>query len=355
MKGHDDVRKKFIGFGLAGALLLTGCGGSAESSNEGGSEGSTIVVYTNSNSDGKGEWLEAEATEAGFDLEIVGLGGGDLTNRIIAEGGNPVADVVFGLNNMYFEQLKAEDLLEPYTPEWAGEVEEGLGDGETFWPLVKQGIVLAYNTAAVPEAEAPSDWTDLWTDEQYKGRYESVSTLAGATQQIIMASILTRYLDEDGDLGVSDEGWEQVRGYFENGSKAVEGEDLFARMASGSVDMGQMTISGIPARETQYGITAGVMAPEVGVPYAVEQVGIIKGTDQQDEVERFINWFGSGETQGAFAAEFASLPANEEALEMTDPEVIDAYAAIPPQEMDWEFIRDNISAWVEKIELEYMP
>lgn len=349
------MRNKLIGAGLAATLLLTACGGSTESSNEGSSEGATLVVYTNSNSDGKGEWLEAQAEQAGFDLEIVGLGGGDLTNRIIAEGGNPVADVVFGLNNMYFEQIKAEDLLEPYTPEWSADVDESLGDGETFWPIVQQGIVLAYNTAAVPEAEAPADWTDLWTDDRFKGRYESVSTLAGATQQIVMASILTRYRDDSGDLGISDEGWEQVRGYFENGSKAVEGEDLFARMAAGSVDMGQMTISGIPAREEQYGVTAGVMAPEGGVPYAVEQVGIIKGTDKKEEVERFINWFGSGEVQGDFAAEFASLPANQKALEKTDPEVLTSYEAIPPQELDWLFIRDNISQWVEKIELEYMP
>ena len=76
---------------------------------------------------------------------------------------------------------------------------------------------------------------------------------------------------------------------------------------------------------------------------------------KQDEVERFINWFGSGETQGEFAAEFASLPANQKALEMTDPEVLEAYEAIPPQELDWLFVRDNISQWVEKIELEYMP
>ena len=349
------MRKRMIGTGLAAALLLAGCGSSTESSNEGGSEGATLVVYTNSNSDGKGDWLEAQATAAGFNIEIVGLGGGDLTNRIIAEGGNPVADVVFGLNNMYFEQIKAEDLLEPYTPEWSGDVDEGLGDGESFWPLVQQGIVLAYNTAAVTDEDVPTDWTDLWTKEQYKGRYESVSTLAGATQQIIVASILTRYQDSSGDLGISDEGWEQIRGYFDNGSKAVEGEDLFARMAAGSVDMGQMTISGIPAREKQYGVTAEVMAPEIGVPYAVEQVGIIKGTDKKDEVQRFINWFGSGETQGAFAAEFASLPANQLALEKTDPEVLEAYEAIPPQELDWLFIRDNMPQWVEKIELEYMP
>ncbi|MHA7276054.1 extracellular solute-binding protein [Arthrobacter sp. Hz1] len=341
---------------LAAALLLAGCGGgSTETSNDESTEGATLVVYTNSNSDGKGEWLEAEAEEAGFSLEIVGAGGSDLTNRIIAEAGNPVADVVFGLNNMFFEQIKAEGILEPYTPAWSGEVDPELGDGEAFWPLVQQGIVLAYNSDAIPAGEAPSDWTDLWEDERFQDRYESVNSLEGATEQIVMAGILTRYQDESGDLGISDEGWAQVQEYFENGSPAVEGEDLFARMASDTVDLGQMTISGLPAREAEYGIAAGVVEPSVGIPYAVEQVAMVKGTSKQDEAQRFIDWFGSAAVQGGFAQEFSTLPANEDALEMADPAVLEQYESLPPQDLDWEFIRDNISPWVEKIELEYMP
>ncbi|MBG6180436.1 extracellular solute-binding protein [Arthrobacter sp. CAN_A1] len=341
---------------LAAALLLAGCGGaSTETSNEDSAEGATLVVYTNSNSDGKGEWLEAEAEAAGFSLEIVGAGGADLTNRIIAEAGNPVADVVFGLNNMYFEQIKAEGILKAYTPAWSGEVDPELGDGEAFWPLVQQGIVLAYNSDAIPAGEAPSDWTDLWEDERFHDRYESVNSLEGATEQIVMAGILTRYQDESGDLGISDEGWAQIQGYFENGSPAVEGEDLFARMVSDTVDLGQMTISGLPAREAEYGVAAGVVEPSVGIPYAVEQVAMVKGTSKQEETQRFIDWFGSAEVQGGFAQEFSTLPANEGALEMADPAVLEQYESLPPQDLDWEFIRDNISPWVEKIELEYMP
>ena len=48
---------------------------------------------------------------------------------------------------------------------------------------------------------------------------------------------------DSGDLGISDEGWQQVEQYFQNGSPAVAKTDLFARIASGEVDMGQMPSS----------------------------------------------------------------------------------------------------------------
>ena len=62
-----------------------------------------------------------KAAAAGFKIEIVGAGGADATNKLIAEKNNPVADVAFGLNNMYFSQVKTEGALEavptPHGPE----------------------------------------------------------------------------------------------------------------------------------------------------------------------------------------------------------------------------------------------
>lgn len=103
--------------------LLAGCGGEAApgasgeaSSAPAGGSGDTLVVYTNSNGEGRGDWLTQKAGEAGFKIEIVGAGGADATNKLIAEKNNPIADVAFGLNNMYFSQVKAADALEPYKP-----------------------------------------------------------------------------------------------------------------------------------------------------------------------------------------------------------------------------------------------
>lgn len=353
-------RTNIFALSTAAVFFLSACGGSGSegTADSTAGAGEPLIVYTNSNSEGRGEWLTEKAAEAGYDIEIVGAGGADATNKLIAEKNNPIADVVYGLNNVYYEQLKGEDVLEPYSPAWSDEVDEALadpGDDKAYWPLVQQAIVLAYNANAVPEAEAPEDWTDLWTMDEYKDRYERVNGMGGATTQLVMAGLLSRYQDENGDLGVSDEGWQQVEQYFQNGVPAVTDQDLFARFASGEVDLGQMPSSSIPGREEAYGVTAGVVSPEVGVPYAIEQIAMIKGSDNQGEAQEFIDWFGSAEVQGEWAVEFNALPVNEAALESASPEVVAFDEQFTRQDIDWSFVQENLGSWIEKIELEYMP
>lgn len=345
---------------VSAALLLAGCGqsgGDGAGAAAGEEAGGTLVVSTNSNSEGRGEWLEKAAEEAGFDIQIVGAGGADATNKLIAEKNNPVADVVYGLNNVYFEQLKTEEVLEPYTPAWSGDVDESLGDPgdeKAYWPLVEQAIVLSYNTAAISPEEAPTDWPDLWTKDEFKTRYERVTGMGGATTQLVMAGILSRYQDPNGDLGVSDEGWLQIEQYFQNGVPQVKDLDLFARFADGEVDLGQMPSSSIPGREEAYEVESGSVAPEIGVPYAIEQVGIIAGSDKQEQAKKFVDWFGSAEVQGQWAQEFDSLPVNEAALEEAKPEIVEFNAQFERQDIDWTFVQENLGSWIEKIELEYM-
>jgi iron(III) transport system substrate-binding protein len=342
--------------------LLAGCGGGgtspaapADSSPAAaGGSGETLVVYTNSNGEGRGDWLTAKAAEAGFKIEIVGAGGADATNKLIAEKNNPIADVAFGLNNMYFSQIKAEGALEPYEPAWAGEVDKELGDGETYWPLVKQAILLGYNSDKISKDAAPRDWTDLWTKDEFKARYERVTGLGTATAQLVFAGILSRYRDDSGDLGISDEGWKQVEQYFQNGSPAVAKTDLFARIASGEVDMGQMPSSIIADREKSFNVNVETVIPSAGVPLAVEQIALVKGTKKKDEAQKFIDWFGSSDVQGEFAQKFNSMPVNKTAQAKANPDVVNFFADLKQQDIDWEFVQENMGAWVEKIELEYM-
>ena len=344
------------------ATLLAGCGGASTppsstgdaSGAPAGASGDTLVIYTNSNGEGRGDWLAAKAAEAGFKIEIVGAGGADATNKLIAEKNNPIADVAFGLNNMYFSQVKNEGALEAYQPAWAGEVDKGLGDGETYWPLVKQAILLGYNSDKISKDAAPKDWTDLWTKDEFKSRYERVTGLGTATAQLVFAGILSRYRDDSGDLGISDDGWKQVEQYFKNGSPAVAKTDLFARIAAGDVDMGQMPSSIIADREKSFKVNVDTVIPSVGVPLAVEQIALVKGTKKKEQAQKFIDWFGSADVQGEFAQKFNSMPVNKSAQAKANPEVVDFFAGLKQQDIDWNFVQKNMGAWVEKIELEYM-
>lgn len=370
-----STRRRLLAAGSALTLcgLIAACASSGDDDpgsdgSNGGAAGSgaTLIVYTNSNSHTNAEgqqsadWLTERAAEGGFTIEVVGIGGGDLTNRLIAEAGNPVADVVFGLNHVFFSQLVNEGAVAAYTPSWADEVSDpSLGDpsGEGYFhPIVQQGIPLVYNLAAVSPEEAPTDWTDLWNDPAWHGRYESVIDLGGATTQMVFSGLLTRYQDPDGDLGISDEGWEQIELYFEHGSPAVPDTDLWVRMADGEVDMGQQPgTSSLANRTEQYGIDVGLMEPEIGIPFAVEQVAMVAGTDHEQEVQAFIDWFGSAETQAAWSENFGSMPVVEGAIDQADPDIVELHQNLTIQDIDWEFVAANLPSWIEKIELEYLP
>ena len=339
---------------VAGSILLTACAPGSDSASA-GENNDTLVVYSNSVSDGRGDWLKAQAAEAGFDVELVDLGGGDVMNRLSAEKNNPIADLTFGMNNVYFEKLKAQDVLEPYTPAWSGEVDAAMGDeaGKTFWPIVREPIMLVVNDAAYKPADAPKDWTELWTKDAFKGRYEVPLASTGATTQMVYAGILARYADPKGELGISQEGWDQMAAYFEHGNTAVKGEDLYARMKAGTVDAGQMWLAGKNSREAEYGLKTTAVQPEIGVPFSVQHVAMVKGTDQAAEAQDFIDWFGSAKVQADWSNEFFTAPTNTKAVANADQQAIAQTNAFTPQDIDWALVAENIDAWVEKIELEY--
>ncbi|WP_238655026.1 extracellular solute-binding protein [Paenibacillus piscarius] len=351
---------------LSMALVVSACGsnsgaggntdaGSANSNaaNSGNDKNEKLIVYTNANSDGRGDWLTAKAKEAGFDIEIVGAGGADLTNRLIAEKNNPVADVIYGLNNMLYERLKSEKVLTQYTPSWAADVEEGLNDKDGYYHgLIKQAILLGYNPEIITPDKAPKDWTDLWQNKEFHGKYEAPTVLGQITPQLVVAGILTRYTDESGEMGISQQGWDEITQMFDNGVPAVEGEDPYANLASGKTPLITVVSGTLKNKTEQYGVKAGTVAPEVGVPMIVEHAAINNGTKKLETAKRFVDWMGTPEVQGEFAAQFSAMPANTKAVDKAPEEVQNLYADLKAQQLDWGFISGHIEQWVEKIELE---
>ncbi|MCK4025696.1 extracellular solute-binding protein [Streptococcus iners] len=337
--------------------LLTACG--TTTSNESTTGSSTeeidysqeIVIYSNSTTDGRGEWLKEQASEKGFNISYVDISGGELADRLIAEKNNSIADMVFGLNNLEFNRIKDEGLLVKYSPEWIGEVDSSLGDSDGYYhPLVVQPLVLIGNS----KVDMPSDWTDL-TKDSYKGTY-GISALSTGTSKNIFASIVSRYADENGDLGISDEGWEVAKKYIQNAHTYAQGEDYISALIDDSnpLNYSMMWGSGVLQNEAERGYKFQIMSPKVGVPYVTEQIGILSTSKKEALVKEFINWFGSADVQKAWSDEFGSIPANKTALEGAKAEIKEFASSVKPQELDWEFIGENINSWVEKAELEFV-
>ncbi len=234
-------------------------------------------------------------------------------------------------------------------------MDEGLNDPEGYYHgLVKQAILLGYNADLYTPETAPKDWKDLYTNEAFKGKYEAPTRLDRATMRLVVAGILADYRDDNGDLGISEEGWNALKQLYDNGVPVVEGEELYANMASGKVPIGTIVSGERFKREKEYGVKTGYATPENGVPMIVEHIAIVNGTKKRETAERFVEWFGTAEMQGAFAKEFGAMPVIAEAAEQAPAEVKEMFAGLKAQPLDWRFIAENLDAWVEKIELQIM-
>ncbi|MBV7412203.1 substrate-binding domain-containing protein [Dermabacteraceae bacterium TAE3-ERU27] len=346
-------RRRFLATaaGAAGMIGLSAC--TPPSADGGAGSDEAIVIYSNSVSDGRSEWLVDKAKKAGFEVRVVEMGGADVKNRLLAEKAAPIADVTFGMNNVYFEALKAEGVLAEYKPSWAVDVDEALCDGKTFWPIVREPIMIIYKDSAYPDGKgAPTSWTDLWTKPEYEKKYEVPSTLGGGTAQMVISGILSRYKDDSGELGVSKEGWDNIKSYFAKGVPSVKGKDLFARMKAGEVDMGSMWLAGKVAREKEYGVKTTPIYPADGVPIVVQQVALVKGSKKEEQSKKFIDWFGGAEVQSEWSKKFFTAPANEKAAKDGNTEAIEATDKFKRQDIDWSFVSKNLTAWIEKIELD---
>ena len=365
--------KRLVAMGLSAAMALsmTACGGSkpAEETTAKATEAATeaaaaeateaagevdksqsLIVYTNSGSNGRDAWLKELAAKEGYNIEVVHIQGGDLANRIIAEKNNPQADMVFGLNAIEYEKLKKEEILDKWEPSWVGDVDMANGDAEGYYyPIVIQPLVNIMNAEL---ENAPKDYTDLLTPE-WTDKY-TILNFGGGTGKTILSSLLCRYQDPNGELGVSEEGWEFVKNWIQNGHMAKEGEDNVGNVISGEIPVSGMWGSGVIQNQNERDYEFKIMVPEVGVPYVTEQIAMIKGSEKRALAVDFANWLGSAEVQEQWMNQFGTIPCQPAALEKAPEDVKAFVSAVHPQAMDWGFVAENVEQWVEKCELEFV-
>ena len=171
-------------------LSLVACSGqSSNNESTGTTEGGEVdysqelIIYTNSASGGRGEWLVEKAKEAGFNIQMVQVPGGELTDRVIAEKNNAIADMVYGINVMDMNKLKAQDLLIQFTPVWIDKIDKSLADSEGIIIQYLFNLILISN----PDVDVmPNDWTEL--GEQYTQKY-ALHGLTGGTGRAILGSL----------------------------------------------------------------------------------------------------------------------------------------------------------------------
>lgn len=155
-----------------------------------------LVLYTASNEEIEKAVMGAFAkAHPEIKVEAINMSTGPVVQRAIAEKANPQADVIWMINDVAMNQLKAAGVFEPYEPKSA-KVPDDFRDPDGFWTAHNATIMaMGVNTKLLKEKNLPMPavWEDL-ANPVYKGTI----SIAAATKSGTGLNIATTMYDAYG-------------------------------------------------------------------------------------------------------------------------------------------------------------
>jgi len=249
--------------------------------------------------------------EAQNGIKLVIIKGGDageMLNKLILTRAQPVADVVFGIDNTLVGKALAAGVLEPTLPQTANAPDANLGPALA---AVDYGFVtLNYDKAAVVKGGValPKTLQDL-TLPAYKGWLVTPNPATSSTGYAFLLATISGLGEEPAFAW-----WAQMRG---NGLKVVKGwsEAYYTDFArnKGAYPL-VVSYATSPAAEVFYSKEKISEAPTAslnlkgGVFRQVEGVGLVKGGSQREAALKFVDFMRSGPVQQALQTEMWMYP-----------------------------------------------
>ncbi len=343
------------------ALLVAACGGDdgnagtapASTPATGAGDTTTLVLLTHDSflvSDGV---LEAFTAETGIGVDL--LAGGDagaVLNQAILTKDNPIADVVFGIDNSFLSRALDENLFVAYeSPLLSAVPAELVADPQhRVTPIDFGDVCINYDRRGLEEAgiEPPQNLLDL-TDARFAGRLvvEDPATSSPGLA-FLLATIATfgeegdyTWQDFWSDLAANDvlvtSGWEEAYyGAFSGG--AGEGDRPLVVSYASSPPAEVYFADPQPAEAPTASLTEGCFRQ-------IEFAGILRGTDHEEEARALIDFMLSPTFQADIPLSMFVFPANGD---VSLPEVFVAHATLAesPAELDPATIAENRERWL---------
>lgn len=239
--------------------------------------------------------------ETGIKLEIVRLSdAGAMVNQAILTKDNPLADVMYGIDNTFLGRALAQDLFVSYEADGLDEIPEAfrLDNAENrVTPVTFGDVCLNYDRAYFEDNDLPLPETlaDL-TDPQYEDLLVVQNPATSSPGlAFLLATIAAFGDDEDGDYSYLDF-WQDLKGngvlvvpgwveaYYESFTLAGGDRPLVVSYASSppaEVLFGEMDVEDAPT---------GAIVADGTCFRQVEFAGILDGTENEAAAQRFIDF-----------------------------------------------------------------
>jgi iron(III) transport system substrate-binding protein len=236
---------------------------------------------------------------------------GEALAQLRAEAANPKTDLWWGGTGDPFYQAAEVGLLEPYRPDYLGDLHA--------WAVrqyaMSQNQVGGFYTSAIgfgwneellkkKKLPAPKCWKDL-LDPRYKGEIETSHPASSGTGYTILAG-LVQLMGEDAAFDYLKQLHRNVTQYTRSGTAQARS------VARGEVAIGVSFIFGFDNERLTNKFPVYAAAPCEGTPYEIGGIALVKGARNREAARRYYDWLMSptGQQIGA-RANSLQVPANK--------------------------------------------
>lgn len=352
--------KRTILFVLLGTLVLAGCKPAPATTTAAPTAlpgPRTLRVMTHDSFDIGEETIAAFEEQYDAQVEILQSGdAGVMLNQAILSADNPLADVLYGVDNTLLSRALDAGILAAYDSPLLAEIPDALelDPQHRALPVDYGDVCLNYDKAWFADhgLTPPASLEDL-----VKPDYEGLTVVENAaTSSPGLAFLLATigHFGTSGDHTYLDY-WADLRS---NGVLVTEGwEDAYySQFTHGSGGEGDRPIvvsyASSPPAEVYFAEEPLEKAPTAAVVGAgscfrqIEFVGILEGAQDRELAEAWVDFMLGATFQEDIPLHMFMFPANQNTAM---PDVFSKFAVIPehPAEVDYTAIEANREAWIE--------
>jgi iron(III) transport system substrate-binding protein len=333
------TRRSRVAVSSALALALTwACGG----------DGRTVLTVYSPHGKDLLEYYEQQFEKAHPDIDVqwVDMGSQDVIDRLRSEKANPQADVWFGAPAEIFERAAKENLLEPYTPTWANAIEPEAKDPQGRWyGTYLTPEVIAYNSEAVSDAEAPKDWDDV-LDPKWKGKVLIRDPIASGSMRAIFGAMILRGIKQTGS---PDAGYQWLRRLDASTKEyTLNPTILYQKLGRREGVITLYNMPDIAALRQRYNIPVKYVIPASGTPMLVDGIAVVKGAKHPEQARLYYEFVTTREALETAAERFLRIPARTDIpLDSLPPWIREAKAKIKPMPLDRSMLAQHLDEWMK--------
>lgn len=260
-----------------------------------------LVVYSGRSESLVGPLIERIEKEVGFPIEVQYGKTAEMVTRLVTEGAESPADVVFAQDSGHLGVLAGQKILAPLPTEVLETVDSRFRDPEGSWVGTSGRLrVLVYDSEAVPVEDLPKSLKDL-ADPKWKGKLGWAPTNSSLHAHV---SALRHSWGED-----ETKTW--LQGVMANEPRVYPKNSPQVKAANeGEIALGWVNhyyLHRVP-KEGRRAAVASFAAGDAGNVLMVAGVGIRKGAKHEQQARTFIEALLSEESQAYFATESYEYP-----------------------------------------------